>query len=219
MNRQTELVYAAALCLLIPSLTPSRLTSTYVPPPQGEQKSTRIKDLSKLNDTKVTMSLADTSIRTALNDLFKETNINYCIIDDKSISGTATFSVKDVPFEGALVSILRASRKSNLTYKTISDILVIHPQFDAPTFNGNDVARADNLRVKMNLEDADIRLVIGAFFQSLHVNYVMDQHVAGKISVSCDSLPYSEALDKVLKASKVPLKVSSENNVFRIDPM
>jgi len=220
MNRQSELLYAAALCLIVSGIGSSHVAFTYREVAQDVQKPARIKDLTKLNDTKVTMNLADTPIRKALNDLLNEININYCVISDATAGSTVTFSVKDVPFEGALVSILRGSRRSNLTYSTLTDILVIIPQqFGPPMPGGVEDEGAGNLRVKMKLENADIRYVIKILIGSVRANYTLDQRVMGNISISCDSIPYSEALDKVLKANKVPLKMSKEDNVYRIEPM
>lgn len=180
------------------------------PPPDRPAKEGRVNDIATLNDKKVTLSLSDATIRDALKALFTQIEVNRCIVFDTAARGLLTFTVKDVPFEGALVSILRSSRRARYAYGDTGSMLTIAPE------NGP-VDRAI-LRISLGVKDVDVRYVIKSLMQSIRANYTMDQNVSGKVTLAFDYLPFDLALEKALRASKAPLTFDVDAGTYLFHP-
>ncbi len=67
----------------------------------------RAQDTATLPTQNVSITLSDAPVRTALDGLFKSTNLNYTI--DPNIQEDVTVTLHNVPFETALKTILRSS--------------------------------------------------------------------------------------------------------------
>jgi hypothetical protein len=175
-----------------------------------DAKPARIKNLSTLNEKKVTLTVADSSVRDALNALFEKVELNRCVFFDAGGRGLLNFSVKDVPFEGALVSILRGTRRNQYRYEDFQEMLLVHPGL----IPGMPVDRS-SLRVSMDLKDVDVKWAIKALLQGISGNYTLDQYATGTVTVSFDYLNYDQAFEKVLHATSKPLVWEVENGVYR----
>src|SRR5579883_1909592 len=73
----------------------------------------------------VSINLQNGDIRSALDALFKGSGLNYTI--DPSVTGTITISLRGVPFDVALRSILRAANPP-LTYSVQDGVYQIKPR-------------------------------------------------------------------------------------------
>ena len=73
-------------------------------------------------------------------------------------------------------------------------------------------------RVTLNMENADIRYALKLLFQSVGVNYTLDQAVQGSVTVSLTDVPFRTALESILRttASQVPLTYRVEGDVYNI---
>jgi hypothetical protein len=80
----------------------------------------------------VSINLQNGDIRSALDALFKGSGLNYTI--DPTVAGTITISLRDVPFDVALRSILRAANPP-LTYSVSDNVYQIKPRSN--NFIGN----------------------------------------------------------------------------------
>lgn len=173
------------------------------PAGQSAEKSSRIRELSKLQDRKVSLTLADSTVRDALKALFEQADVNRCLLFDNGARGLLSFSMKDVPFEGALVSILHGTRRARYGYSDDSSILSVFPEMP--------VDRA-NIRVTLDAQDVDVRYLIKALVGSLHANYTLDQTVSGAVTLSFDYLPFDQALDRIMRACKTPLQIERDES-------
>jgi hypothetical protein len=78
----------------------------------------------------------------------------------------------------------------------------------------------NNKKVSLNLENADIRYALKLLFQSVGVNYVLDQNVQGTVTVSLTDVSFRTALESILRgtASQTPLTYRAEGGVYQIAP-
>src|SRR5439155_17653906 len=90
----------------------------------GKQHADRAANLRRINELKVTLKLEEASERQALESLFKKVELNYLYIVDPLIDTRISLAVEDVPFEGALVSILRSVRRDPLSYQPDEQIIL-----------------------------------------------------------------------------------------------
>jgi type II secretory pathway component HofQ len=90
-------------------------------------------------------------------------------------------------------------------------------QADNPAGSGQDIS---SKRVSINLENAEIRYVVKLLFQSVGVNYVLDQSLQGiYVTVSLNDVPFRTALESILRASsQTPLTYRVENGIYIISP-
>lgn len=193
---------------VVASLAPALPCRAQANPPQTGPA--RIKDLSTLNEKKITLTVADSTVRDALKALFAKVDVNRCVFFDAGSRGLLNFSVKDVPFEGALVSILRGTRRNQYRYENLQEMLLIHPGL----IPGLAPDRA-SLRVSMDLKDVDVKWAIKALLRATSGNYTLDSDVTGNVTVSFDYLSYDQAFERVLHAASKPLVWELENGVYR----
>jgi hypothetical protein len=83
-----------------------------------------------------------------------------------------------------------------------------------------DAKDVSNKKVSINLENAEIRYAVKLLFQSVGVNYVLDQSLQGiYVTVSLNDVPFRTALESILRASsQVPLTYRVENDIYIISP-
>ncbi|MEJ5253213.1 MAG: hypothetical protein WHX60_15145, partial [Armatimonadota bacterium] len=77
---------------------------------------------------KVTLNLESASIADALKLLFRATGYNYTL-DESVVQGYVTVSLKDVTFETALRTVLRAANPP-LTYRVDGGVYIISPKVE-----------------------------------------------------------------------------------------
>ncbi|MDW8106741.1 MAG: hypothetical protein RMK45_04580, partial [Armatimonadota bacterium] len=69
-------------------------------------------------------------------------------------------------------------------------------------------------RVTLKYEDADVRFVLKQLFESVGLNYVLDPNVQGTVRVSLTDVPFTVALESVLRPLNLTYRV--ENGVYYI---
>jgi len=69
-------------------------------------------------------------------------------------------------------------------------------------------------RISLNLVDADIKQVFRLFHEISGLNFVLDPGVSGRVTIVLDQVPWTQALDLILKNNG--LDKSYEGNVLRI---
>lgn len=73
--------------------------------------------------------------------------------------------------------------------------------------------------ITMDLKDAPIRTTLEmAFKQAGIVNYVIDNNVAGFVTMTITDQPFENALKLIMRAATVPLTYIKENNVYIVKP-
>jgi type II secretory pathway component HofQ len=175
------------------------------------KKPARVKLLSELDDRRVNMTLEEATLKDALDRLFKLVPMNRVLMFDAGVDTKITMKLENVPFEGALVSILRSVKRMSLNFETNGDILLItdNGRFGQP-------ATAVNKKVWADLQDVDIRSAIKALLWTWRPNYTVDQGVTGNVSLVVAGEPFDVALDKLCKSEKNPVSVSvDDDGLFR----
>ena len=73
--------------------------------------------------------------------------------------------------------------------------------------------------ITLDLKDAPIRTVIEmAFKQAGITNYVIDNNVAGFVTMTITDQPFENALKLIMRAATTPLTYIKENNVYIVKP-
>ena len=73
--------------------------------------------------------------------------------------------------------------------------------------------------ITLDLKDAPIRTVIEmAFKQAGITNYVIDNNVAGFVTMTITEQPFENALKLIMRAATTPLTYIKENNVYIVKP-
>ncbi len=73
-------------------------------------------------------------------------------------------------------------------------------------------------KVTLNLENADIRYALKLLFQSVGVNYTLDQAVQGSVTAQLNDVRFEVALENILRSvqSQLPLTYDKENGIYRV---
>ena len=73
--------------------------------------------------------------------------------------------------------------------------------------------------ITLDLKDAPIRTTLEmAFKQAGITNYVIDNNVAGFVTMTITDQPFENALKLIMRAATVPLTYIKENNVYIVKP-
>jgi hypothetical protein len=73
--------------------------------------------------------------------------------------------------------------------------------------------------ITLDLKDAPIRTTLEmAFKQAGITNYVIDNNVAGFVTMTITEQPFENALKLIMRAATVPLTYIKENNVYIVKP-
>ena len=176
-------------------------------PPKARE---RIRDTAELNAIRVDLELKDHSIRESLHALFAKVRVNHLLILEGASRGKITLGLRNVPFEGALVSILRSVQFTSLEYAGESGVLIVRPSRTVGS-----QGEPGNKRVWMDFEKVNVRQAIRALLASMGLNFVMEQGVQGTVSLVLDGVPYETAVDRMLKECKPPIEMWFEEGVYR----
>ena len=90
---------------------------------------------------RVTLNLESASIADALKLLFRATGYNYTL-DESVVQGYVTVSLKDVTFETALRTVLRAANPP-LTYRVDGGVYIISPRVETFDTSGQDLQQVE----------------------------------------------------------------------------
>ncbi len=90
---------------------------------------------------KVTLNLESASIADALKLLFRATGYNYTL-DESVVQGYVTVSLKDVTFETALRTVLRAANPP-LTYRVDGGVYIISPKVETYETGGQELQQPE----------------------------------------------------------------------------
>ena len=76
-----------------------------------------------------------------------------------------------------------------------------------------------NNSITLDLKDAPIRTTLEmAFKQAGITNYVIDNNVAGFVTMTITEQPFENALKLIMRAATIPLTYIKENNVYIVKP-
>jgi hypothetical protein len=92
---------------------------------------------------KITLNLESASIADALKLLFRATGYNYTL-DESVVQGYITVSLKDVSFETALRTVLRAANPP-LTYRVDGGVYIISPKVETYETGGQELQQIEEL--------------------------------------------------------------------------
>lgn len=165
----------------------------------GTKKPDRVRTTDELADRKVSLDLKDVTLKEALDTLFKKVPVNRVVMFDTGVDTKITFKVEDVPFEGALMCILRSAKRMSLQYIASSDILVIGPDRYSP------FANAVNKKVWIDIKDVDVKFAIKALLDMVHPSYTFDQSVVGQISAVVNAETFDVALKRLCENKAAPV--------------
>jgi type II secretory pathway component HofQ len=180
---------------------------------QQENSPTRVRTVAELNKHKISVNFEDATLKDALERLFRLTPVNHVIVLKGGIDGKINFSTKEVPFEGALVSILRSVPQEPLSYSDEQDVLIVSP---GRTPGGQ--LSTLNRRVWADLKDVDVRYALKALMATFGFNYTVSQDVQGAVTIKAEDVSFEAALKKIIEASKVPITYRMDGNVYVFEP-
>jgi hypothetical protein len=195
---------AITLCLLPICVSPARIAAQDEP-----KKPARVRTLDELADRKVTLELKDATLREALEALFKKVPVNRVVMFDTGADTKITFKVDDVPFEGALMCILRAAKRMPLQYESGSNLLIIGPDRNSPAAN------ATNKKVWIDVQGLEVKYVLQAILKGIHADYSCDASVSGQISLVVTGEPFDVALKRLCANKVAPLTWTQEDRLYK----
>jgi type II secretory pathway component HofQ len=175
----------------------------------GPATGRRARDVADLNEKKVSLNLEEATLKDALKALFEQVSVNHIYVVGPQQLRPMSFSVKGVPFEGALVSILRYSNKAPLSYGTDAEMLFVLPAREIGT-----KLNTVGYRCWIDLKDVDIRYAIKVVMGLLGENYVLDQNIQGTVTLKRAGLSLQSALDELLKACKTPISYRQQDGTY-----
>lgn len=77
------------------------------------------------------------------------------------------------------------------------------------------LAQDTNDKISLDLRDAPIRSTLELAFKQANIkNYVIDNEVAGFITMTITDLPFENTLKLIMRASSIPLTYVKENDVY-----
>ncbi|GIV06604.1 MAG: hypothetical protein KatS3mg016_2179 [Fimbriimonadales bacterium] len=102
--------------------------------------------------------------------------------------------------------------KTKLILLTAAILTAVHT---APLFaQGGGQQDPTQRRVTVKYEQADVRFVLKQLFDSVGVNYTLDPNVQGTVTVSLTDVPFTVALDNILRPLNLTYRV--ENGVYYV---
>jgi type II secretory pathway component GspD/PulD (secretin) len=79
--------------------------------------------------------------------------------------------------------------------------------------------QSNSLEVSLDLQDAPVRTTVEAIFKQAGIkNYIIDNAVAGFVTLKITDQPMESALKLTLRASSMPLTYTKENDVWIVKP-
>jgi hypothetical protein len=89
----------------------------------------------------------------------------------------------------------------------------------SPTSAYAQKAGQDMPRITIDLKDAGIRGALEAMFKQAGINnYVIDNNVAGFVTLKITEQPFENAFKLIMRASSIPLTYTKENDVWIVKP-
>jgi hypothetical protein len=67
-----------------------------------------------------------------------------------------------------------------------------------------------------NFKNASIQGALKALFQSMNLNYIIDQDVQGTVNVSLNDISFDVALRAILRSTNPPLTYDIENGIYHV---
>jgi type II secretory pathway component GspD/PulD (secretin) len=160
---------------------------------------------------RVSLSLSNADLRAALKTLFNRAQLNYKIAP--KAQGRVTLAVNNQPFQEVLDIMLRTAKANPpVTYLKEQGTYLILPMNDPRV-----LAYVPKQRVTLQVNGMDLRYAIKALFNQVRGSYAI-LNVRGTVTVNIQNEPFLKALQRLLRAGKVPVEWRIENGVFIVLP-
>ena len=233
MDYRTKAVamVATALAALTPTAVMAQTApSSATPPPAAK---------AGKGERKVTLDLHNMPLREALEKLFGQMRIDFSI--DRSLQGTVTAKITDLPVESALKLLLRFASLP-FTYVKEGDVYIVKrfytepiiiddtpriqpqttqtkPTPPAPTAKADDKAPAPvEQTVSLDLRNTPIREALEKLFRQTKSDFSMDNAVQGYVTLKITDQPLETALRMLLRSAPMPLTYSKDAGVYIVKP-
>ena len=85
------------------------------------------------------------------------------------------------------------------------------------TVGGGNETDLFHVKITLKRENTDIQDILRDLFKAVKANYVIDEAIKGKLSVSFDQVPFRVALETVLKLAAEPLAYKFDNGIYTLE--
>ena len=161
--------------------------------------------------SRVTLSLQHKNLDEALRMLFDAANVDFVIPLRTQTGGAVTMSMTNMPFEGALLGILKSVElAAPLTSQEVGAGI-----FALTSGHGS---RPESVRLSLNFTQANLRDALSAVFKAAGANFTIDQNVRGaSVTLKLHDVTLKSAADMLLKSSGITNHVvSSAGGVYHV---
>ena len=192
--------------------------------------------LVKPTDTPKMLALEfrETPVRDAFATLFNFAKVKYTL--SESVTGTIHLKITQVSWEDSLQLLCRNNTPRLLCRKE-GDTYIIEPRPDStpveimtlrqpistlPLTQKITPVKAikgqklDDRRVSMDIQNAPVREVLTAFFDTFDLDFIISPEVSGTVSTTCDNVPFDQALRQILCSSSVAVTYSRDGKRFSV---
>jgi type II secretory pathway component HofQ len=193
-------------------------------------KPTRIKPTP--NPRVFGLEFRETPIREAFASLFAFTKVKYAL--GASVTGTVHMKVTQTNFDESLQLLCRHNTPRLLCRK-VGDMFNIEPRPDtatvdvmslrqpvstlpatqtitpAKTFKGQ---KLEERRVTVSVQNAPIREVLTAYFDTFELDFVITPEVQGTVSMTCENQLFEAALRQLMRSATIAITYTREGKRF-----
>ena len=174
----------------------------------ADKKPARVRTLDELADRKVTLDLKEATLKDALDALFKKVPVNRMVMFDPGVDTKITLKVEDVPFEGALVCILRSVKRQPLSYSDAGGLLLISP-------NTRERGASAGTKFWVDVKDVDVRYAVKALMSAVHADYSFDPGGEGPITATITAEAFDATLKRLCENKASPITFKMEDGLYR----
>lgn len=204
-----------AFFLLLRDLPPSQAINQWFEPDHAYYvfvPASRVSDRD-VAAAKITLDVKDSPPAVAMRKLFESGGLNFAFSPEVLGKANVNASVSGMAVSESVQSVLKAAGlEGRATVEGGGGVFHIHPPINEPG-----IIKAER-RVTAHFKDTDIRYALKAIFGAVGVDYTVDPHVAGTVTAECESLPFRDALELILKKAAGPLSLRCrvEDRVYNV---
>jgi hypothetical protein len=148
----------------------------------------------------------------AISRIFEFGGIGYVFME-RAETGPVSASVENLSFEGTVRRICPDAMLFWLEHPDGDGLRVNSIQ----NYDPSGKPRTGLISLEMN--NADLRYALKAFFTAINANYALDQIVEGTVTCGLHRVDQRIGLETILRCSAIPLTFRVEDNVYSISPM
>jgi type II secretory pathway component HofQ len=178
------------------------------------------------------LEFRETPIREAFASLFTFAKVKHTL--GEGVTGTVHMKVTQTNFDESLQLLCRNNTPRLLARKS-GDMFLIEPRPDtatvevmplkqpvsmlpvtqtitpAKTFKGQ---RLEERRVTMDVQNAPVREVLTAYFDTFELDFIITPEVQGTVSMTCENQFFEVALRQLMRSSTIAITYTREGKRF-----